>query len=101
MPKIVEAPKEWENLRRETDPHIRIILFRPAPFKYPLFCVTSTSAHYAQEFMPHLRPLRTRLYMPQIQRRPRQRGAPPKTGVAQRGAKRERHLQFLEGKGVG
>ena len=29
------------------------------------------------------------------------KGIPPKTGVAQEGAKRERHLQILEGKGVG
>eukprot|EP00957_Ditylum_brightwellii_P081955 6232124-Ditylum_brightwellii.AAC.1 len=51
--------------------------------------------------MPCPRPLRARLRMPQTQRRPRQRGSPQKTGVTQKGAKRERHLRFLEGKGVG
>eukprot|EP00957_Ditylum_brightwellii_P160533 12220749-Ditylum_brightwellii.AAC.1 len=38
---------------------------------------------------------------PKPLRRPRQRGSPPKAGVAQKGAEWERHLWFLEGKGIG
>eukprot|EP00957_Ditylum_brightwellii_P193201 14711076-Ditylum_brightwellii.AAC.1 len=40
-------------------------------------------------------------WQPKPQKRPRQRGSPQKTGVSQKGAKRERHLLFLEGKGIG
>eukprot|EP00957_Ditylum_brightwellii_P102709 7827746-Ditylum_brightwellii.AAC.1 len=39
-------------------------------------------------------------WQPKPQRRPRQRGSPPKTGVARKGAKREHYLQFLDGRGV-
>eukprot|EP00957_Ditylum_brightwellii_P062903 4773449-Ditylum_brightwellii.AAC.1 len=56
---------------------------------------------YALEFMPRLRPQRSHLHMCSTQRRLHRRGSPPKTGVAQKRAKQERHLQFLEGKGVG
>eukprot|EP00957_Ditylum_brightwellii_P168870 12853555-Ditylum_brightwellii.AAC.1 len=38
---------------------------------------------------------------PKPHRRPRQMGSPQSTSVAQKGAKWEHHLHFLEGKGVG
>eukprot|EP00957_Ditylum_brightwellii_P109801 8374768-Ditylum_brightwellii.AAC.1 len=56
---------------------------------------------YAPEFMPRPWPLKACLHMPSTQRRPHQRGSPQKTFVAQKGAKRERHFRFLEGKGDG
>eukprot|EP00957_Ditylum_brightwellii_P136069 10377468-Ditylum_brightwellii.AAC.1 len=47
------------------------------------------------------RPLRARLHMPQTQRRPRRRKSPPpKTGVAQKGVKRKRHLRFWRGRAL-
>eukprot|EP00957_Ditylum_brightwellii_P174022 13249503-Ditylum_brightwellii.AAC.1 len=57
---------------------------------------------HAPAFMHHAMPKATKglAWQPKPQRRPRQRGSPPNTGVVQKGAKQECHLWFLEGKGV-
>eukprot|EP00957_Ditylum_brightwellii_P011740 886414-Ditylum_brightwellii.AAC.1 len=47
--------------------------------------------------MPHLRPLRARLSNLN-HKGGHAKGDPPKKSAAQKGAKKERHLQFLEGR---